>query len=145
MKVTKSGKLKLDAHDFRYGNFVVTFEPGYIKLQDINSVFVLRVSRQMPLGIWLENIVEMGEGAGNTISTYAGVMWGLLSVAPDGEMVGCLIKTTEEALKRHPDWYGYDMTDDDKANDEAAREVKEMTEFEEEVKNLTEDEKEGSE
>ena len=41
-----------------------------------------------------------------------------------------LVDQTHAAINRHPDWYGYNKTDDEAANAEAAQEVKEMAEFE---------------
>ena len=136
----KTGKIKLDAKDTRIGNFVVSVEPEHIKIQDINSVYIIRYSKRMPMGIWLGNLLEMGEEGLNSIKTWIAVMWSLLSVSPDNELVRDILLASNDALKRHPDWYGYQMTDDDKANEEAAKEVKEMKEFEEEVKNLSEKE-----
>jgi len=140
MKITKKGKLKLDAKDTRVGNFVISNEDTHIKIQDINSVYVIRYSKRMPMGIWLANLLEMGEKGLDSIKVWISVMWSLLSVSPDNDLVMDVLKASEAALKRHPDWYGYKMTDDDKENEDAANEVREMMEFEEEVKNLADKE-----
>jgi len=138
MKISKrTGRLKLDSKDTRIGNFIVSVEPEHVKIQDINSVYFIRYSKRMPMGIWLGNLLEMGEEGLNSIKTYIAVMWSLFSVSPDNELVQDILRAAENALKRHPDWYGYKMTDDDAENDKAAQEVKEMKEFEEEVKNLS--------
>ena len=141
MKTTKEGKIKLEKGEMRIGNFFIRDEGEneHIRVTDLNSCFTIRVLKRMPLGIWLDNMMDMArvdENAVNTIKTWSAVMWSLLAVVPDDEFVRVLIKSTEEALNRHPDWYGYDKDADD---DEAIRDVKEMKEFEEEIRNLEAD------
>lgn len=140
MKVTKSGKLKLDAKDIRVGNFVFTLEEGHVKVQDINSVYVLRIGRRMPLGVWVENILGMGEKGHDTLHTWVATMWSVLSPAPDNDYITGLLKAADEALHRHPEWYGIKADATDEEDAEALREVKEMTEFEEQVRDLAEKE-----
>lgn len=144
MKVTKNGRVKLDSRDTRVGNFVVTDEPEHIKIQDINSTYHIRISKRMPVGIWLTALLERGESALPTLKTYIAVVWSMLSVAPDDDFVQDIIKATEAALKRHPDWYGIKADATDEEHAEAAREVREMKEFEEEVKKLDDAEKQES-
>ena len=140
MKVTKKGLLKLDAKDTRVGNFVFTEEPGHIKVQDINSVYCVRVSKRMALGIWLENILGMGEKGHDTLKTWVATLWSVLSPAPDDGYVQDLLTAADSALNRHPEWYGIKKDATEEEDAEAAQEVKEMAEFEEEVKKLTEKE-----
>ena len=113
-------------------------ENGHIKIQDINGVFSVRVSVRMPIGIWLKSIIEKGAEGEATLKTYAAVLWSMLSVAPDNEFVQDILKSSQSALERHPDWYGYNKTDDEAANAEAAQEVKEMAEFEKSVGEMPE-------
>lgn len=141
MKTTKDGKIKLEKGEVRIGNFFFRDEGEneHIRVTDLNSCFTIRVLKRMPLGIWLDNMIDLSKvdvNGGNTLKTWAAVMWSLLSVVPDDEFVRVLIKSTEEALNRHPDWYGYDKDADD---DEALQDVKEMKEFEEEIRNLEAD------
>lgn len=138
MKVTKNGNIKLEKGEVRIGNFFVRDEGEneHIRLTDLNSCFTIRVSKKMPLGIWLDNILGMGDAGHESIRTYIAVMWSLLSVAPDQDFVKDVLNVSEMALRRHPEWYGYQMDDDDAANEDAAQEVKELKEFEEEIKNL---------
>lgn len=138
MKVTKDGKVKLDKGEVRVGNFFVRDEGEnkHIKVADLNSCFTIRVDKSMPLGIWLDNMLKLGDKGHETIRTWCSAMWAVLSVAPDQEYVVGLVDAADANLKRHPDWYGYNPTDDDEANERAAQEVKEMKEFEEEIKNI---------
>lgn len=145
MKVTKNGVLKLGAKDTRVGNFVFTEEPDHVKVQDINTVFFVRVSKRMAVGIWLTNILGMGEKGHDTLKTWASTLWSVLSPAPDNEYIQDLLKAADSALNRHPEWYGIKKDATEEEDAEAAQEVREMTEFEKEVKNLAEkeDEKEN--
>jgi len=142
MKVTKNGKVKLESGEVRFGNFFVKDEAdnGHIRVVDLNSCFSVRISKRMPLGIWMDNILKMGEKGEETIKTWIGAMWSVLSMAPDQEYVEALIKAADANLNRHPDWYGGKAggaTEDDDA--EALEEVKGMTEFEKEVVGLNAD------
>ena len=155
MKINKkTGKIRLEANEVRIGNnFFVKKEGEHIKLYDINGVFFHSAMRTMPIGIWLENQWARAMNgddvqANNTLMVYISTMWSLFSVAPDDEYIADVLRIAKEALERHPDWYGYNPSDDDKENDEALQEVKEMKEFEQEIKNLpdgTEEEKEEKE
>lgn len=138
MKVTKSGKLKLDAKDTRVGNFVFTDELEHVKVQDLGSTFVLRVGKRMPLGIWLANILGMGEKGNDTLHTWVATLFSALSPAPDNDYIVDLLKAADSAIHRHPDWYGIKEDATDAEHDDALNEVKEMKQFEEEVKNLSE-------
>ncbi len=138
MKATKDGKVKLEKGEIRIGNFFIRDEGDneHIKATDLNSCFMIRVDKRMPLGIWLDNMLKMGADAHETLKTWCGAMWAVLSVAPEQEYVVSLVEAADANLKRHPEWYGYDPTDDDAANEEAAREVREIGEFEEDLANL---------
>lgn len=141
MKVTKEGNVKLEKGEVRVGNFFFRDEGEneHIRVTDLNSCFTIRVLKRMPLGIWLDNMMDLSRTdvkGGDTLKTWAAVMWSLLAVVPDDQFVKELIKSTEDALNRHPDWYGYDKDADD---DEAIQDVKEMKEFEEEIRNLEAD------
>ena len=141
MKVTKEGNVKLEKGEVRVGNFFFRDEGEneHIRVTDLNSCFTIRVLKRMPLGIWLDNMMDLSRTdvkGGDTLKTWAAVMWSLLAVVPDDDFVKELIKSTEDALNRHPDWYGYDKDADD---DEAIQDVKEMKEFEEEIRNLEAD------
>lgn len=145
----KTKSIKLEQGEIRIGNFFIKRElrTGHIKIQDLNSVFSFRVFVRMPIGVWLDNILttyeknetpESRESAEKTLRTYIAVLWSLFSVVPDDELVNVLVDQTHAAINRHPDWYGYNKTDDEAANAEAAQEVKEMAEFEKSVGEMPE-------
>lgn len=135
----KTNKVKLEPGERRIGNYFFKKEGEHFKLQDLNSVFSFRAWSRMPIGIWLSNMYKMGSEADSTIKTYVAVMWSLFSVVPDDQFISELLSSTEAALKRHPDWYGYklDATEEDDA--EALNEVREMKEFEGEIAKISED------
>lgn len=129
MKTTKDGKIKLEKGEVRIGNFFFRDEGEneHIRVTDLNSCFTIRVLKRMPLGIWLDNMIDLSKvdvNGGNTLKTWAAVMWSLLSVVPDDEFVKEIIRSTEDALNRHPEWYGYDKNGDD---EEAIQDMKEMS------------------
>lgn len=138
MKVSKDGKVKLEKGEVRIGNFFIKDEGEneHIRAVDLNSCFTVRVDKNMPLGIWLDNVLKMGDAGHETIKAWCSTMWAVLSVAPDQEYIVGLVEAADASLKRHPDWYGYNLTDDDAENDKAAQEVKEIKDFEEEIRNL---------
>lgn len=134
MKVTKEGKVKLERDEIRVGNFFFKLEPEHIKVQDLNSLMTFRVGRRRAIGIWLENTLKLKEDGHETLRVYAATIWTFLCMVPDNEAIKGIVELTKAAIERHPDWYGYKPSDDDKENADAAQEVKEMAEFEESVK-----------
>ena len=142
MKVTKNGKVKLEGGEVRFGNFFVKDEVDNerIRVIDLNSCFSVRISKRMPLGIWMDNILKMGEKGEETIKTWIGAMWTVLSMAPDQEFVEDLIKAADANLKRHPDWYGGSSEETTEKDDaDALEEVKNLSEFEEDIRKLDAD------
>lgn len=142
MKINKKGLVRLEANEIRIGNFFVKRDSDQMKLTDLNGVFHHSVSRRMPIGIWIENqwvrAYHGDEGAINTLKVYISAMWSFFSVAPDDEYIQDVLTVSKSALERHPEWYGYKPSDDEKENEEAATEVREMKEFEESLKHLDE-------
>lgn len=106
MKVTKKGVLKLDANDTRVGNFVFSNEFEHIKVQDINTVFSVRISKRTAPGAWMMNVLGLGEKGHDALKTWATTLWSVLSPAPDNEYVQDILKAADSALNRHPEWYG---------------------------------------
>ena len=138
MKINKKGQVKLDPNEIRIGNFFIKRDSDQMKITDLNGVFHHSVSRRMPIGIWLEQVWARAyhgeEGPTNTLKVYIATMWSLFSIAPDDEFIQAMLNASNDALKRHPDWYGYKPSDDEAENAEAAQEVKEMTELEQSLK-----------
>lgn len=138
MKVTKEGKVRLERGEKRFGNFFVRDEGENkpFKVTDLNSCFSIRISKRMPVGIWLWNIMKMGEKGDETIHTWISTVWALLSVAPDQEFVTDLIRAADANIVRHPDWYGGRVSATDEDDAEALEEVEGMHSFEEDVKKI---------
>lgn len=134
MKVTKEGRVKLERGEFRVGNFFVKDEADteHFKVSDLNSCFTLRVWKRLPLGIWMQNMVERGEAGRESLKAWIALMWSILSVAPDEEFARDLLSATKANLARHEDLYRFKGGDD-----EALKEVEEMTEFEAEMTELS--------
>lgn len=135
MKVSKNGKVKLDKGEIRIGNFFVRDEGDsqHIRIVDLNSCFTIRVWKNMPLGIWLDNMLSKGESGHESIHVWIAVMWSVLSVAPDDEFVRSLHGSAMGNLERHPDWYRAGGGDEKKDAD-ALEEVKGVMEIEGAVK-----------
>lgn len=142
MKLTKEGKVRLERGEIRIGNFFIRDEgeDKPIKVVDLNSCFSIRVSKRMPLGIWLENIMKMGDAGHETLKAWIGTMWSVLSVAPDQDYIADLVKAADGNFGRHPDWYGGKKEGATEEEDAAAiEEVKGMKEFEEDVAKMPTD------
>lgn len=139
MKV-QNGRAKLERGEIRVNNFFFKREAGHIKIADLNEIFTHRVSVRVPVGIWLNNIYEKArkgeETAKKTLGVYASVLWAASSVAPDDEWCDAMMIVTEDAMKRHPEWYGGKAKATPEEDAKALDEVKEMAEFEQEVKDL---------
>jgi len=141
MKIKKDGNVCLDEKDTRVGNFVFTEEEEHVKAQDIGRMFVVRLSKRLPIGIWLSNIIGMASDGLVTLKTWVATIWTVLSVAPDNDYIRDLMNAAEACLNRHKDWYGIKdgATEEDDAK--AVEEMKEMSEFEDDVKKALEKEK----
>ena len=133
MKVTKEGKVKLERGEFRIGNFFVKDEVDteHFKVSDLNSCFTLRVWKRLPLGVWMQNMVERGDAGKESLKAWIALMWSILSVAPDEEFAKDLLGATKANLARHEDLYRLKGDDD-----ESLKAVEEMTEFEAEMTEL---------
>lgn len=145
MRVSKDGKVKLERGEVRIGNFFIKDEgeDKHIRVVDLNSCFTVRVDKKMPLGIWLDNMLQKGEPGYESIKVWVSVMWSLLSVAPDQEFVEEVLDVAKSSMLRHPVWYGIkaDATPDD--DEEAAKEVEGVLEFESDLKGALEKENES--
>ena len=138
MKLTKEGKVRLEKGEVRIGNFFIRDEGDYkpIKVVDLHSCFSIRIAKHMPLGIWLENILKMGEKGHETLKAWIGTMWSVLSVVPDQDFMADLVKATGDNFDRHPEWYGGKKESTEKEDAAAIEEVKGMQEFEDDVKKI---------
>ena len=142
MKV-RNGKLKLDPNEKRIGNFVIKSDGDYMKVCDINKVYIYSASASVPAGMFLKQAYDnlSDEGTGKGLGNYIAVLWTFLSTIPDIDFMTGVYKLCEECMNRHPEAYGYldkNMTEDGDAD--VIQEMREMQQFEEDVKNLPEDE-----
>lgn len=128
----------MERGEIRIGNFFIKDEGSaeHYKVQDLNSVFVVRVWKRIPLGIWLTNILSAKEKGHETIKAWVSVLWSMLSVVPDQEFIEGIMNETKACLDRHPDWYGVKKEASEEEHAKAVEDVKEMKEFEMEVKEL---------
>ena len=126
----------MERGEIRLGNFFVRDEGDneHIRATDLNSCFTFRVWRRMPLGIWLSNMIRMGDKALASIRTYLAVMWSVMSVVPDDEYVEDLLSASKACLSRHPDWYGVKSSPTEGDDASALSEVEGVTGLEEEVR-----------
>lgn len=110
MKIRKDKSVKLDGNEIRINNFCFKLEPEYIRIADVSGVFSHRVNRRLPLGSWLAATYKKAalgdETARKTLGAYASVLWSASSVVPDEEWCEATMIVTEDAMKRHPEWYG---------------------------------------
>ena len=138
MKVNRKGLVKVEKGEIRIGNFFIKDEGSteHYKVQDLNSVFVVRVWKRIPLGIWLTNILSMKEKGHETLKAWISVVWSMLSVVPDQEFIEGIMKETKACLDRHPDWYGAKKDATEEEHAKAVEQVEGMKEFEMEVKEL---------
>lgn len=143
MKKLQNGEVRLAKNERRIGNFFVKDEAEHIKLSDLGGVFSHRVSKKMPVGIWLKNVFDMGKEGASTLQTYIATIWSAFSVAPDDEYVSDLLSATEHALSRHPDWYGVNLEPEEgKSDADVIEEERELQEFVDKVKEMPDGEAE---
>lgn len=141
MKVSKkTGQVRLEQNETRIGNFFVKNEAEAIKIQDLNTLFWLRVSKRMPVGIWLDNMLKLGADGETSVKTYIATLWSFFSVVPDMEFVNTAIEQTHACLNRHKDWYGIKESTEE-GDEKAVEAVKEMKEFEGDLKKAVENAK----
>lgn len=140
MKI-KNGKIKLEPGEKRIGNFVIKDEKEHMKLFDINQVFTHRARKDVPIGMFLEDAYKTldDEKVKNGLGNWIAVIFTAFSVVPDMKFLEEVYAASEACMKRQPEAYGMTPDGTDAENDEAAKEVKEMMEFEQEVKNLPDD------
>ena len=135
MKVTKTGNIRLEKGEVRIGNFFFRDEGDNerIKVSDLNSCFTLRIWKRMPLGIWLDNMLKRGKEGEGSLKAWVGVMWSVMSCAPDDEFVSVLFDATKDNYSRHPEWYGGKKNATEEEDARALAEVEGVTQLEGEI------------
>ena len=115
----RDGRVKLEDNELRVGDFFVKREREHIKITDLNGVFSFRSHAKSAVGRWLDGMWERArkddKSASRTLHTYIATMWSFHSVAPDDEYVKDALVATQNALDRHPEWYGVKKAKDDGA------------------------------
>ena len=107
MKKLANGEVRLAKNERRIGNFLVKEEPGHMKLTDLGGVMSFRVSKKMPVGVWLYNLYKRkDDSAGDTLKVFVSTVWSTLSVVPDDEYIQLLLTGSRACLERHKEWYG---------------------------------------
>lgn len=137
MKVTKEGKIKLADNDVRVGNFVASLGEKTIRLTDINENIRVAFSRKTLNGAYLEQAFE-DEKFHPALHLEAVTANFFLSVPKDAECLKKIMDALNENMERHPEVFGKQEGTDEE-HEAAAREVREMMEFEQEIKNLPDD------
>ena len=140
MKVNKKGEAKLEKNEVRTGNFFVKMESGHVKVQDINSAVSFRISRDVATGKWLEILLGKGKEGLASIELYAKTMWMMLTIVPDDKAIEELISLLDDAVNRHPEFYGLKKEDlSDEENERIIEEEKAVAEYMEEMGKLAKD------
>ena len=136
MKKLANGEVRLAKNERRIGNFLVKEEPGHMKLTDLGGVMSFRVSKKMPVGVWLYNLYKRkDDSAEDTLKVFVSTVWSTLSVVPDDEYIQLLLTSSRACLERHKEWYGMkDVTDEEDAK--IIEEEKELSDFAEKVKEM---------
>lgn len=138
MKVLQDGKVRLEKGERRIGNFFIKLEDNHVKIQDLSSMFTHRVSRRLAIGIWLENMMKLGEKGEPSLKAYFATAWTVFTVVPDDAAIDGFVKLSTEAINRHPEWYGGRVSDKPEADEEALKAVEGVKEFEGDVKKALE-------
>lgn len=137
MKVSKTGKLRLDANERRIGNFVLRKDEEYMKVCDIGRIFIYSVRRDVPAGMFLAQCYDdfKDEETTKGIGNYIAVLWSLFATVPDVQFLEEVYGSCVSCMERHSDCYGVPPAQvSDEADAEALQAVREMTELEEEVR-----------
>jgi hypothetical protein len=114
MKIV-NGKVKLDANDYRVGNFVFHDEEGHVKMMDIGGALSVRVSKAFAKGRMLDMAVkERSEGF---LTNVAATTYNFLCTIPDMEFFKAVNDACIACVNRHKDIYG--LKDDVTAEEDA--------------------------
>lgn len=108
MKVSKNGKIRLDANEKRIGNFVLRRDDGYMKLCDVSRLFIYSVSVETPAGMYLAMSYDSfkDEETSRGIVNYIAVLWSLFATVPDVQFLGEVYGSCVSCMERHTDCYG---------------------------------------
>lgn len=111
MKVV-NGKLKLEERDRRVGNFVVTNETNYYKIQDMNTVQSHRIAKTSLIGQAM-NVMMRGENE-KFLASWINIMTLAYSVVPDVEFLTEVMDAANRCIERHREqFYGPEVSDEE--------------------------------
>lgn len=134
----KNGKVKLERGERRFGNFFCKDEGHHIKFQDINGGITWRVDIRSAVGQYLHAALsQKTEVSEKLLTSYIAINFQHLMVVPDAEYLGEVLKISQAAVERHPEYYG--MPTESLPDEEDKEVVKEVQELEEELKNVERD------
>ena len=143
MKV-RNGKAVCEKGEVRVGNFFVKVEgSGMVKITEMSSLMVHRVSTDLPIGALLASAVE--EGSEEYLHVYCAMMWLCSTVVPivrtgaDGEEYNFweeIFGVLSRAADQEREVYGVKDAPSEEEEKETIEGLKDAVELEEEIKNL---------
>lgn len=92
----------------RVGNFIISEEETHIKIQDIQGVFSHRVSKIVPIGMFLKQSLDKlsDEKVAAGLHAYITVLWNVSCCIPDNDYLVTINEAAKTCLERHPEAYG---------------------------------------
>ena len=151
MRVNKKGEAVCEKGEVRVGNFFVKVEgSGMVKLTELSSMMVHRISADLPIGVLLVSAVDSAmkkdEQAADFLQLYCSMMWLCSTVVPVTrkneageveynfweEFLGVINRAADEAKMV----YGVKAEPSDEEDAEALEGVKDALAVEEEIKQM---------
>lgn len=99
MKILKDGKVKLGANDTQIGNFVITKEAEYIKIQPVTQMISVRLSKETNMGQLLLEALKTNDSI-NTIIHY---LYAVNTIVPDVPYLDAISPLLLQKINRQPD------------------------------------------
>lgn len=99
MKILKDGKVKLGANDTQIGNFVITKEAEYIKIQPVTQMISVRLSKETNMGQLLLEALKTDDSI-NTIIHY---LYAVNTIVPDVLYLDAISPLLLQKINRQPD------------------------------------------
>lgn len=99
MKILKDGKVKLGANDTQVGNFVITKEAEYIKIQPVTQMISVRLSKETNMGQLLLEALKTNDSI-NTIIHY---LYAVNTIVPDVPYLDAISPLLLQKINRQPD------------------------------------------
>lgn len=99
MKILKDGKVKLGANDTQIGNFVITKEAEYIKIQPVTQMISVRLSKETNMGQLLLEALKTDDSI-NTIIHY---LYAVNTIVPDVPYLDAISPLLLQKINRQPD------------------------------------------